>query len=132
MSSFTRNRSKARQDRAIRYRREGRFYGASIKQIKRLLEFEPDEETCNTCSLCKHWEPGNYWQSGEFGIEAEGRCKKALGMNCWNYRNACKLHFEKKKMTSFFYQGGGGTPVEEDLKNVMELTTQLLKENTEE
>lgn len=60
------------------------------------------------------------------------RGKKAFGMPCWNYRNACKMHFEKKKMTGFFYQGGGGTPVEEDIKNVMALTEQLLKENLED
>jgi len=53
-------------------------------------------------------------------------------MPCWNYRNACKMHFKKKKMTGFFYQGGGGTPVEEDIKNVMALTEQLLKENLED
>ena len=131
MSRFTRNRAKARKEREERYRRIGQFYDASIKQIKRLMEFAPDEETRNTCSLCKHWEPGNSWQSGEFGIEAEGCCKKALGMRCWNYRNACKQHFDKKKMTGFFYQGGGGTPVEEDIKNVMALTEQLIKENME-
>lgn len=32
-------------------------------------------------------------------------------------------------MTGFFYQGGGGTPVEEDIKNVMALTKQLLDDN---
>lgn len=132
MSRFTRNRAKARQEKAERYRKIDAFYDLSIKQLKRLLEFAPDETTRNSCSLCKHWEPGDWWQSGENGIEAPGRCKKALGMKCWNIRNACRKHFDKKKMTGFFYQGGGGTPVEEDIKNVMALTEQLINENTED
>ena len=131
MSRFTKNRLKARQQREEQYRRIGVFYDASIKLVKRLKEFAPDEETCNTCSLCKHWEPGNSWSYSGYGVEAEGCCMKALGMPCWNYRNACKKHFEKRKMTGFFYQGGGGTPVQEDIKNVMTLIEQLFEENLE-
>lgn len=132
MSLFTRKRARARKEKAEQYKHIDHFYGMSIRQLKRLMEFVPDEETCNTCSLCKHWEAGDWWQSGENGIEAPGRCKKAHGMRCWNYRNACKQHFEKKKFTGFIYQGGGGTPVEDDIKNVMALTEQLISENMED
>ena len=129
MSRFTRNRAKARQEKAIRYHLSGHFYDMPAKKLERLMEYEPDETMCKTCSECKHWEPGSTWQTGQFGIEAKGRCTSTYNLACWNYRAACRKHFEKKKMTGFFYQGGGGTPVEEDIKNVMALTKQLLDDN---
>lgn len=132
MSRFTRNRNKARQEKALRYHLTGGFYDMPVKKLERLMEYEPDETMRHTCSECKHWEPGSTWATGEFGIEAEGKCKSTFGLMCWNYRTACRKHFERKKMTGFFYQGGGGTPVEEDIKNVMALTEQLINDNMEE
>ena len=132
MSRFTRNRIKARQQRAEQYRRSGHFYDMPVKKLERLLEYEPDETMQKTCSECKHWQPVDCWQTGPFGIEAEGRCASTYGLSCWNYRTACRKHFEQKKMTAFFYQGGGGTPVEEDIKNVMALTEKLISDNMSE
>lgn len=129
MSRFTRNRKKARQEKAERYHRIDHFYDMSIKKLERLKEYAPDETMRKTCSECRHWESGDSWQTGEYGIEAEGRCTSTYNLMCWNYRTACRKHFEQKKMTGFFYQGGGGTPVEEDIKNVMALTDQLLNDN---
>ena len=132
MSLFTRNRAKARQEKAERYHRIDHFYEKMIGHLEKLKEFVPDKDATATCSLCKHWEVGDLWQAGEYGIEAEGRCSKALGLYCWNYRNACKLHFERKKMNGFIYCGGDGKSLKEDLMNVMALTEQVINDNMKE
>ena len=129
MSRFTRNRAKARREKAERIARIEAAYIKLENRTKEMIEYlEEDENAQFTCSLCSKWEPGDSWESCEFGIKALGRCKEGKIL-CWNFRNACKAHFEKKKRTGFFYQGGGGKSLAEDLENIMKLTDELIQDN---
>lgn len=94
------------------------------------------------CAECKCWEPGDCWfsGSGKHGvfIEAPGLClfKKDKNGNVvkrkrWNYCPACD-NFDKKKMTGFFYEGGGGKSIQEDLENITSLMKELVEDNKEE
>lgn len=79
------------------------------------------------CVDCKYWDLGDYWGPGKHGftIETKGWCfSKKNKRKRWNYCPACKL-FEGKKKTSFIYQGGN-KPIEEDLKNIVELIKEIV------
>lgn len=126
MSRFTKRRKIARQEREAKYGRLMEGFNSSIKAMERMMEYYDEDETTQfTCSYCTKWTPGDFWQSSDHRILCDGRCKEGL-IPCRNDRRACKLHFEKAPTTSFIYQGGGGTPVEEDIANVMDLTEKLI------
>jgi len=62
MSRFTRNRIKARQQRAEQYRRIGHFYDLLVKKLERLRKH---------CHPVRHWFYGHYhhsWQADFDGI----------------------------------------------------------------
>lgn len=126
MSLFTRNRKKAREEREVLYGRVTEN-NKHVEYVGKLLEYAPDRTADNTCSLCKKWEPGDTWQSGKFGIEAEGTCTGG-DFPCWNYRLACKNNFEKQKRTGFIYHGGN-KPIAEEIEEVMEIVEELIKDN---
>ena len=91
------------------------------------------------CGACSYWGPGDFWGTGSSKhgvlVECKGWCifKKSkngevVQRKRWNYCKACD-NFNKKKMTGFIYQGGGGNSIETDLKNVSELMQELVEDN---
>ena len=91
------------------------------------------------CAQCTCWEPGDFWgtSQGTHGvlIESKGWCMFKKDKNGdvvkrkrWNYCHACE-NFDKKQMSGFIYQGGGGNTIEEDLTNLGELMKELAEDN---
>jgi len=88
------------------------------------------------CADCVDWKPGEFWGdgSGKHGvvIECKGWCvHKPNKRKRWNYCPACK-DFNKRKMKGFFYQGGDGKTLEEDIQNITELMKELMEDNKSE
>ena len=91
------------------------------------------------CATCVFWELGDYWGtgSGNHGVlvESKGWCMgkknkkgEVVKRKRWNYCPACEL-YSKRKMNGFFYQGGGGNTIEEDLNNINELMKETFEDN---
>lgn len=87
------------------------------------------EDRRRICAECKHWDIGEFWGTGGGRngvlIASKGWCLfKKNKRKRWNYCHACK-DFDKKPMTGFIYQGGGGNSIEQDLANIGELIKEL-------
>ena len=100
---------------------------------------ESEDYKDRICAQCECWEPGEYWGTGsgkhDTLVECKGWClfKKDKNGNVvkrkrWNYSKACP-NIDKRPMTGFMYQGGGGNTVEEDLANITELMKEMAEDN---
>lgn len=92
------------------------------------------QERKRICAECKYWEPGDYWgtSGGKHGllVESKGWCTfKKNKRKRWNHCGACR-DFDKTPMTGFIHQGGGGTPIEEDLEIITEKMKELAEDNS--
>lgn len=89
------------------------------------------EEKKRICADCLHWEPGDLWGTGNGNhgvvVESKGWClAKPNKRKRWNYHPMCDK-FKPRKKQGFFYQGGGGNSIEEDLANIALLMKELVK-----
>lgn len=97
-----------------------------------MTKAELDNGRKHICAECTKWECGQFWGtgSGKHGVlvESKGWCLlKKNKRKRWNYCKACEA-FDNAHH-GFIYQGGGDTPIEEDLANVMQLVDEMLSEN---
>lgn len=93
---------------------------------------EPNNGRKHICSECKKWEPGDFWGTGTGNhsvlVESKGwRFLKKNKRKRWNYCKACDV-FDNAHH-GFIYQGGGGTPIEEDLANVAQLINEMVEKD---